>query len=225
MWNLTCFKSLPYLTSQLIAILHKLFDWRDASKLTNLELPLLPSSFDHSVPSLWGPSGWHSSMFLGDQFYACHGLVSTGKVSCDPIVVHTLKISKVVVCVFWWCFNAHWLFSQGTHIFICDMLWPHNSQDLSSASHIKRVQSGLISFSHYIFFSIDWWCFKKRSWCKSVSRHQKEFTLQGRLKGELHPKSKIGIVLHSISKLSTLFWNMMYLIVNCPRNSKNSFKI
>ena len=67
------------------------------------------------------------------------GWCSLLKALVDPVVVHTLKMSKPLQSAF----------SDGVweHIFICDMLWPHNLQDLSLASHIKGVQSGLISFS------------------------------------------------------------------------------
>ena len=50
--------SLPYHTSQLhAAILHRLLDWRDTFKLTDLELPLLPPLLTTQYLVFLGPSG------------------------------------------------------------------------------------------------------------------------------------------------------------------------
>ena len=40
----------------------------------------------------------------------------------DPVVFHLLKVSKLLQSAFFDGVREHWLFCQGTHIFICDML-------------------------------------------------------------------------------------------------------
>ena len=136
-----------YLTSQLHLILHRLPDWRDTSKLTDIKQPLLPPLLTtRSVPSLLRPlwmTFFHVDLGRPDLHFPWVGVhwLSLLGFSCCPYVEDVQTVA-IAVCVFWWCLRA-----LGTHIFIWGMLWPRDSQDLSLASHIKRVQSVFISFS------------------------------------------------------------------------------
>ena len=129
-------------------------DWRDTFKLTDRYwIATSASSVNHSVPSLlrslWMTSFFHVVLGRPDFYASYMGWCPLVKSLGDPVVVY-IRWRCPNHCSLRFLYNGvweHWLFSQGMYIFICDMLWPHNSQDLSSASHIKGIQSGLISFS------------------------------------------------------------------------------
>ena len=63
--------TLPYLTSQLHAVLHMLSALRDTAKLTDLELQLLLPLFTYQNPIFWGLSdmGRHSTSFIDQNVF------------------------------------------------------------------------------------------------------------------------------------------------------------
>ena len=116
--------------------------------LTGEIIPNWPILSCHFCLLCWPLSAQSSEVPLDDILPCCSwttrstlpmGWCPLVKSLVDPVFVQTLKMSKPLQSAF---FDEHWLFSQGTRIFICEILWARNSKNLSLASHINRVQSG-----------------------------------------------------------------------------------